>query len=52
MVLADGTSILAGGKAYRLPLATIGHWNKEGIMFEEFLYWDNGAFMNQIGVGK
>ena len=40
------------GKAYRIPMATLGHWNKDGVMFEEFLYWDNGAFMKQIGVGQ
>lgn len=52
MTLPDGTVIQPTGKAYRLPMATIGHWNKDGVMFEEFLYWDNGAFMQQIGLGK
>jgi hypothetical protein len=52
MVLPDGTTIQPTGKAYRIPMATIGHWNKEGIMFEEFLFWDNGEFMKQIGLGK
>ena len=48
-VLADGKTIQPTGKAYRIPMATIGHWNKQGIMFEEFLFWDNGEFMKQIG---
>jgi len=52
MVLADGTVIQPTGKAYRIPMATLGHWNKEGIMFEEYLFWDNAAFMQQIGLGK
>ncbi len=52
MVLADGKTIQPTGKAYRIPMATIGHWNKQGIMFEEFLYWDNGEFMKQIGLGQ
>ena len=52
MVLPDGTTIAPTGKAYRIPMATIGHWNKDGIMFEEYLYWDNGAFMQQIGLGQ
>jgi len=43
---------LATGKAHRIPMATIGHWNKQGIMFEEFLFWDNGEFMKQIGLGQ
>jgi hypothetical protein len=28
-------------------MATIGHWNKQGIMFEEFLFWDNGEFWSE-----
>lgn len=52
MVLADGTVIQPTNKTYRLPMVTIGHWNEEGQMTEEFLYWDNAAFMKQIGVGN
>ena len=52
MVLQDGKVIQPTGKAYRIPMATIGHWNKDGIMFEEFLFWDNGEFMKEIGVGN
>jgi hypothetical protein len=52
MVLADGKIIQPTGKAYRIPMATIGHWNKQGIMFEEFLFWDNGEFMKQIGLAQ
>ena len=52
MVLPDGKAIPPTGKAYRIPMATIGHWNKDGIMFEEFLFWDNGEFMKQIGLGN
>lgn len=52
MVLADGTVIQPTGKKYRLPMATLGRWNKQGQMVEEFLYWDNAAFMKQIGVGN
>jgi hypothetical protein len=52
MVLADGKTIEPTGKAYRIPMATIGHWNKDGIMFEEHLFWDNGEFMKQIGLAQ
>ena len=51
-LLADGKIIQPTGKAYRIPMATIGHWNKQGIMFEEFLFWDNGEFMKQIGLAQ
>lgn len=52
MILADGTVIQPTGKSYKLPMATIGHWNKQGQMDEEYLFWDNAAFMKQIGIVK
>jgi hypothetical protein len=52
MTLADGTVIQPTGKAYHLPMATLGHWNKQGVMAEEYLFWDNATLMKQIGVGK
>ena len=51
MAIGGGKSIPPTGKAYRIPMATIGHWGKDGIMFEEYLFWDNGEFMKQIGLG-
>jgi hypothetical protein len=32
-------------------MCTIGHW-KNGVMDEEYLFWDNQTYMNQIGLGK
>ena len=52
MALPDGKSIPPTGKAYRIPMATLCHWGKDGIMFEEYLFWDNGEFMKQIGLAK
>jgi hypothetical protein len=52
MALPDGTSIPPTGKSYRIPMATLGHWNKDGVMYEEHLFWDNGEFMKQIGLAK
>ena len=52
MAVGDGKTIPPTGKAYKIPMATIGHWNKQGIMFEEYLFWDNGEFMKQIGLGQ
>jgi len=52
MVLADGTVVQPTGKAYHLPMATLGHWNKQGVMDKEYLFWDNATLMKQIGVGK
>ncbi len=52
MVLPDGTVIQPTGKAYHLPMATLGRWNEQGVMVEEYLFWDNATLMKQIGVGK
>jgi hypothetical protein len=52
MVLADGTVIQPTGKKYHLPMATLGHWNKQGTMDEEYLFWDNATLMRQLGIGK
>lgn len=50
MPLGDGKLIQPTGKAFFLPMCTVGHW-KNGVMFEEFLYWDNATYMRQIGLG-
>lgn len=46
-----GTSAPSEGKMFSLPMCTIGIW-QDGVMIEEFLFWDNQAYMNQIGQGK
>jgi hypothetical protein len=33
-------------------MATIGHWNEDGVMDEEYLFWDNLTFMRQIGLAE
>lgn len=52
MQVSKDKSIPATQKTYNIPMATIGHWNKEGIMDEEWLFWDNGEFNKQIGLGQ
>lgn len=47
----DGKMIPPTGKKFRLEMATIGHW-KNGVMDEEWLFWDNLSFMQQIGLAK
>ncbi|HET6202319.1 MAG TPA: ester cyclase [Planctomycetota bacterium] len=49
MPTADGKSVPATGKAFKLPMCTIGHW-KGGVMDEEYLFWDNQTFLKQIGL--
>ncbi|MFO0593774.1 MAG: ester cyclase [Myxococcaceae bacterium] len=49
MAIGEGKSLPPTNKTYRIPMATLGHW-KNGVMVEEYLFWDNGAFMKQIGL--
>jgi hypothetical protein len=49
MVLPGGKTIQPTGKRYHLPMSTLGHWNREGTMSEEYLFWDNATLMQQIG---
>ena len=49
MPTGDGKSIPPTGKAFKLVMCTVGHW-KDGVMDEEYLFWDNQTFMKQIGV--
>lgn len=51
MPLPNGGSIPATGKLFKLPMVTIGLW-KDGVMYEEHLFWDNMAFMKQIGLSN
>jgi hypothetical protein len=45
-----GGFIAPTGKAYAINMATVGLWNGSGVMDEEFLFWDNLTFYQQIGV--
>jgi hypothetical protein len=51
MPIGNGNFIQPTGKAFKLPMATIGVW-KDGVMIEEYLYWDNKTYMNQLGLVK
>ena len=44
----SGALIPPTGNTYRIPLFTIGHWNADGVMDEEYLSYDSGVLMNQL----
>jgi len=52
MPIGEGKFIQPTGKAFKMPMATIGIWGENGTMIEEHLFWDNQTYMNQIGLGK
>jgi len=51
MPIANGKFIPPTNKSFSIPMCTVGIWSN-GVMIEEYLYWDNQAYMNQIGLGK
>jgi hypothetical protein len=51
MPIGNSKFIPPTGKAFRMPMATIGVW-ENGIMTEEHLFWDNLTYMKQIGLAK
>ncbi len=52
MTTPDGKVIQPTGKSFKLPMATMSHWTKDGTFDEEYLFWDNQTYMNQLGLGK
>lgn len=51
MPTGEGKTVPPTNRAFKLPMATIGHW-KDGVMVEEWLFWDNMAFMKQVGLAQ
>jgi hypothetical protein len=51
MPIGFGKFIQPTGKSFLLPMCTVGIW-KEGVMIEEYLFWDNQSYVNQLGLGK
>ena len=38
------------GKPFAIDMCTVGIWNDHGTMDEEFLFWDNQTFYQEIGL--
>lgn len=49
MPIGNGKFIQPTGKAFKMPMATIGIW-ENGVMTEEHLFWDNQTYANQLGL--
>lgn len=52
MPVLNGTPIAATGRAFKLTMNTVGRWNRQGTMDEEYLFWDNQTYMQQLGLAK
>lgn len=49
MLVGNGKFIQPTGKAFKMPMATVGIW-ENGLMIEEHLFWDNQTYAKQIGL--
>jgi hypothetical protein len=49
MPIGNGKFIQPTGKAFKMPMATVGVW-ENGVMIEEHLFWDNQTYAKQIGL--
>lgn len=49
MPIGNGKFIQPTGKAFKMPMATVGIW-ENGVMTEEHLFWDNQTYAKQIGL--
>jgi len=49
MPVGNGKFIQPTGKAFKMPMATVGIW-ENGLMKEEHLFWDNQTYAKQIGL--
>jgi SnoaL-like polyketide cyclase len=46
-----GGTITPTGKAFAIDMVTVGIWNRQGTMDEEFFFWDNQTFYAKMGLG-
>ena len=51
MPIGNGKFIQPTGKKFSINMCTVGHW-KNGVMIEEWLFWDNLTYMQQLGIAK
>ncbi len=49
MPIGGGKFTQPTGKAFKMPMATVGLW-ENGVMIEEHLFWDNQTYAKQIGL--
>lgn len=49
MPIGKGKFIQPTGNSFSIPMCTVGIW-KDGVMIEEYLFWDNQTYMEQLGI--
>lgn len=51
MPIGDGKTIAPTGKRFAVGMVTVGHW-VDGKMDHEWLFFDSGDFMKQLGLAQ
>jgi hypothetical protein len=51
MKMADGRVVQPTHKTAKLEFCTVAHWNKDGEILEERLFYDVVGMMRQLGLG-
>jgi hypothetical protein len=49
MPIGDGKFIQPAGEKFSIIMCTVGH-RKDGVMIEEYLFWDSATCMKQMGL--
>lgn len=48
----DGRTIAPTGRAFRVPMVTVAHWNAAGRMDHEWVFSDDNVLLKQIGIAR
>jgi hypothetical protein len=52
MIGPDGAEIPPAGKSFEVDFCTLAHWNEQGEIVEENLFYDAPSMMKQIGLAQ
>jgi SnoaL-like polyketide cyclase len=52
MPIGGGKTIPPTGKRFTINICMVGHWNKDGLMDEEYVFWDNQSYTRQLGITR
>jgi hypothetical protein len=50
MPAGNGRTIPPTDRSLKLPMCTVRRWNDDGVMSEEYFFWDNTTYMKQLGI--
>ena len=49
MIGPDGTAVPPTGKSFEVPFTTVARW-QDGLIIEEWVFWDQPQLLEQIGL--